>query len=137
MKKRVPSIRKMHTAARYGNRARPGDSTSKAGPLRTARSVLDVDDGSGSRRWRHPGLLTLAKDHNNRDASRPCRQHVGNRQELQGWRNSESVAGADTETSDGPARISTDVQAPQIDVDRDVVGRKQADATAQRERETC
>jgi hypothetical protein len=48
------------------------------------QAALDVDDGSGGRRWRHHGLLTLAKGHNSRHASRPRRQHVGNRQELQG-----------------------------------------------------
>ena len=51
------------------------------------RGALDVDDGSWGQGWRNPGLLTLAKDNNDRHASRPRRQHVGNRQELQrkGW----------------------------------------------------
>ena len=56
--------------------------------LRTpARRALDVDDASWGQGWRNPGLLTLAQDNNNRHASRPRRQHVGNRQELQrkGW----------------------------------------------------
>ena len=50
------------------------------------RGALDVDDGSWGQGWRNPGLLTLAQDNNNRHASRPRRQHVGNRQELQGKR---------------------------------------------------
>src|SRR5437773_3992684 len=56
----------------------------EAGPLKTARSALDVDDGSGGKRWRDPPLLTLANGHNNRHTSRPRWQHIGNRQELQG-----------------------------------------------------
>jgi hypothetical protein len=46
--------------------------------------ALNVDDGPRARRWRHPGLLTLANGHDDRHACRPRRQHVGNRQELQG-----------------------------------------------------
>ena len=44
---------------------------------------LEVDDGSWGQGWRNLGLLTPAKRHNNCHASRPRRQHVGNRQELQ------------------------------------------------------
>ena len=47
-----------------------------------APSRLDVDDRARGKR-RDPGLLTLANGHNNRHTSRPRRQHIRKRQELQ------------------------------------------------------
>src|SRR3989442_3532242 len=43
----------------------------EAGPLKTARSALDVDDGSGGERGGDSPLLTLADGHNHRPTTPP------------------------------------------------------------------